>query len=276
MIDNTHDKLLELSRKFIKQHSNVRVLQFQSYDLRGSDEQTLRGEEKSDFMRVKRLESINELAKLENDPFEPFLKTHYPDALKYIHNLLKKIHAVTVDLNSKYFHLGLDEISDERQFDLAIIRVIAGATVVTLDPEWFSHEGPAAGALDWVEPSEKLQKKMRTALEVAQEEGTKLPILFEKQLGLLARGIPIIGQHEPTEKLLQLMVREITLISNRLFTISNSGKNRFPAKAIVAIGEILNLKLPTERTISKMQEKIETEVDPNESPLSDNINNIPP
>jgi hypothetical protein len=275
LIDNTHDKLLELSRKFIKQHNNVRVLQFQSYDLRGSDEQTLRGEEKSDFMRVKRLESINELAKLENDPFEPFLKTHYPDALKYIHNLLKKIHAVTVDLNPKYFHLGLDEISDERQFDLAIIRVIAGATVVTLDPAWFSYEGPAAGALDWVKPSKKLQTKMRIALEVTQEEGIVLPQTFERQLRMLAHGRPLISQYKPTEKLLQLVVREITLINNQLFTISNSGKNRFPAKAIVAIGEILNLKLPTERTISKMQEKIETEVDPDESPLSDNIQDLP-
>ena len=276
MIDNTHDKLLELSRKFIKQHSNVRVLQFQSYDLRGSDEQTLRGEEKSDFMRVKRLESINELAKLENDPFEPFLKTHYPDALKYIHNLLKKIHAVTVDLNPKYFHLGLDEISDERQFDLAIIRVIAGATVVTLDPAWFSYEGPAAGALDWVKPSKKLQTKMRIALEVTQEEGIVLPQTFERQLRMLAHGRPLISQYKPTEKLLQLVVREITLINNQLFTISNSGKNRFPVKAIVTIGEILNLNLPTERTIYKMQETIEAEVDPNEFPLSDNISNISP
>tara|TARA_R110001632_G_scaffold30226_2_gene79648 strand:- start:969 stop:1733 length:765 start_codon:yes stop_codon:yes gene_type:complete len=254
----------------------VRVLQFQSYDLRGSDEQTLRGEEKSDFMRVKRLESINELAKLENDPFEPFLKTHYPDALKYIHNLLKKIHAVTVDLNPKYFHLGLDEISDERQFDLAIIRVIAGATVVTLDPAWFSYEGPAAGALDWVKPSKKLQTKMRIALEVTQEEGIVLPQTFERQLRMLAHGRPLISQYKPTEKLLQLVVREITLINNQLFTISNSGKNRFPVKAIVAIGEILNLNLPTERTIYKMQETIEAEVDPNEFPLSDNISNISP
>ena len=72
------------------------------------------------------------------------------------------------------------------------------------------------------------------------------------------------------------MVREITLINNQLFTISNSGKNRFPVKAIVAIGEILNLNLPTERTIYKMQETIEAEVDPNEFPLSDNISNISP
>ena len=276
MIDNTHDQLLKLSRQFIEQYSNVRVLQFQSYDKCGSDERTLRGQDKSEFMRVKRLESIKELAKLENNPFEPFLKTHHPDQFKYIHSLLKKVHSVTVNLNPIYFHLGLNEINDERQFDLAIIRVIAGATVVTLDPAWFSYEGPAAGALDWVEPSKKLQTKMRIALEVAQEEGTKLPILLEKQLGLLARGIPIIGQHEPTEKLLQLMIREITLISNKLFTISNSGKNRFPVKAIVAIGEILNLNLPTERTIYKMQETIEAEVDPNEFPLSDNISNISP
>ena len=252
------------------------VLQFQSYDKCGSDERTLRGEEKSDFMRIKRLESIKELAKLENNPFEPFLKIHYPDQFKYIHSLLKKVHAVTVNLNPEHFYLGIDEIGDERQFDLAIIRVITGAVVVVLGPEWFSHEGPAAGALDWVKPSKKLQIKMRTALEVAQEEGIVLPQTFERELRMLAHGRPLISEYKPTKKLLQLMVREITLISNQLFTFSNSGKNRFPAKAIVAIGEILNLKLPTERTISKMQEKIETEVDPNESPLSDNINNISP
>ena len=275
MIDNTHDQLLELSRQFIEQYSNVRVLQFQSYDKRGSDERTLRGQDKSEFMRVKRLESIKELAKLENNPFEPFLKTYHPDQFKYIHSLLKKVHSVTVNLNPIYFHLGLDEINDERQFDLAIIRVIAGATLVTLDPAWFSYEGPAAGALDWVKPSKKLQTKMRAALEVAQEEGIVLPQTFERQLRMLAHGRPLIFQYKPTEKLLQLMVREITLINNQLFTISNSGKNRFPAKAIMAIGEILNLQLPTERTISKLQEKIETEIDSHESPLSDNIHDLP-
>jgi len=227
-------------------------------------------------MRVKRLESIKELVKLENNPFEPFLKTHHPDQFKYIHSLLKKVHSVTVNLNPIYFHLGLDEINDERQFDLAIIRVIAGATVVTLDPAWFSYEGPAAGALDWVKPSKKLQTKMRIALEVAQEEDIVLPQTFERQLRMLAHGRQLISQYKPTEKLLQLVVREITLINNQLFTISNSGKNRFPAKAIVAIGEILNLNLPTERTIYKMQETIEAEVDPNEFPLSDNISNISP
>jgi hypothetical protein len=43
----------------------------------------------------------------------------------------------------------------------------------------------------------------------------------------------------------------------------------------MVIGEILNLKLPTERTISKLQEKIETEIDPSEPPLSDNIHDLP-
>ena len=276
MIDNTNGQLLELSRQFIEQYSNVRVLQFQSYDKRGSDERTLRGQDKSEFMRVNRLESIKELAKLENNPFEPFLKTYHPDQFKNIHSLLKKVHSVTVNLNPIYFHLRLDEINDERQFDLAIIRVIAGATLVTLDPVWFSYEGPAAGALDWVKPSKKLQTKMRIALEVAQEEGIVLPQTFERQLRMLAHGRPLISQYKPTEKLLQLVVREITLINNQLFTISNSGKNRFPAKAIVAIGEILNLDLPTERTIYKMQETIEAEVDYNEFPLSDNISNISP
>ncbi|MDB2383524.1 hypothetical protein N9Y04_05835 [Porticoccaceae bacterium] len=271
---HSQEEIREISQEFIETYLDVVLHQCFAYEAEKYCKIT--EDELPAFKRDKVLSLVDKLAELEKEPFERYVKANHSGALHDIHNLLKKVHSVTVNLNPDYFYLGVDEISDERQFDLAIIRVIAGATVVTLDPEWFSHEGPAAGALDWVEPSDKLQKKMRTALEVAQEEGTKLPILFEKQLGLLARGIPIIGQHEPTEKLLQLMVREITLISNQLFTISNSGKNRFPAKAIVAIGEILNLKLPTERTISKMQEKIETEVDPNESPLSDNINNIPP
>ena len=272
---NTHSQqeIREISQEFIETYLDVVLHQCFAYEPQKYCKIT--EDELPAFKQDKILEVINRLGELEKDSLEGYLKANHSEALNDIHNLLKKVHSVTVNLNSEYFYLGLDEISDERQFDLAIIRVIAGATLVTLDPEWFSHEGPAAGAVDWVEPSEKLQKKMRTALEIAQEEGTKLPILFEKQLELLACGIPIIGQHEPTEKLLQLMVREITLISNKLFTISNSGKNRFPAKAIVAIGEILNLKLPTERTIAKMQEKIETEVDPDESPLSDNIQDLP-
>ena len=181
---------------------------------------------------------------------------------------------MTVNLNPDYFYLGVDEISDERQFDLAIIRVIAGAAVVVLDPEWFSQEGMDAGAIDYAGLNARVHKKMRIALEAVEEEGIELPEVFKKQLKLLANGIPLISQHKPTEKLLQLMVREITLISNQLFTISNSGKNRFPAKAIVAIGEMLNLKLPTERTISKMQETIENEVDRHELPLSDNIHDL--
>jgi len=270
----SNSELRDTSQEFIETYLDVVLHQCFAYEPEKYCKIT--EDELPAFKQDKILALINRLVELEKGPLEGYVKANHSEALNDIHNLLKKVHSVTVNLNPEYLYLGVDEISDERQFDLAIIRVIAGATVVTLDPEWFSHEGPAAGALDWVEPSEKLQKKMRTALEIAQEEGTKLPILFEKQLGLLARGIPIIGQHKPTEKLLQLMVREITLISNQLFTISNSGKNRFPAKAIVAIGEILNLKLPTERTISKMQEKIETEVGPNESPLSDNINNISP
>jgi hypothetical protein len=269
----SNSELRDTSQEFIEIYLDVALHQRFAYE--PEKYYKITEDELPAFKQDKILEVINRLGELEKDSLEGYLKANHSEALNDIHNLLKKVHSVTVNLNSEYFYLGLDEISDERQFDLAIIRVIAGAALVTLDPEWFSHEGPAAGAVDWVEPSEKLQKKMRTALEIAQEEGTKLPILFEKQLELLACGIPIIGQHEPTEKLLQLMVREITLISNKLFTISNSGKNRFPAKAIVAIGEILNLKLPTERTIAKMQEKIETEVDPDESPLSDNIQDLP-
>ena len=227
------------------------------------------------FKQDKILELIDRLGELEKDSLEGYLKTNHSEALNDIHNLLKKVHSVTVNLNSEYFYLGVDEISDERQFDLAIIRVIAGAAVVVLDPEWFSQEGLEAGAIDYMGLNARVHKKMRIALKAVEDEGTALPEPFEKQLKLLASGRPLISQHKPTEKLLQLMVREITLINNQLFTISNSGKNRFPAKAIVAIGEILNLKLPTERTISKMQEKIETEVDPDECPLSDNIHDLP-
>ncbi|MDG1165895.1 MAG: hypothetical protein P8N61_11050 [Porticoccaceae bacterium] len=227
------------------------------------------------FQKDKILELIDRLEELEKDSLEGYLKANHSEALNDIHNLLKKVHSVTVKLNSEYFYLGVDEISDERQFDLAIIRVIAGAAVVVLDPEWFSQEGLDAGAIDYIGLNTRVQKKMQIALAAAEEEGTALPELFKKQLKLLANGIPLISQYNPTEERLKLMVREITLISNQLLIISNSGKNRFPAKAIMAIGEILNLKLPTERTISKLQEKIETEIGPSESPLSDNIHDLP-
>ena len=227
------------------------------------------------FQQDKILELIDRLEELEKDSLEGYLKANHSEALNDIHNLLKKVHSVTVKLNSEYFYLGVDEISDERQFDLAIIRVIAGAAVVVLDPEWFSQEGLDAGAIEHAGLNARVHKKMQMALAAAEEEGTALPELFKKQLKLLANGIPLISQYNPTEERLKLMVREITLISNQLLIISNSGKNRFPAKAIMVIGEILNLKLPTERTISKLQEKIETEIDPSEPPLSDNIHDLP-
>jgi hypothetical protein len=268
----SNSELRDTSQEFIETYLDVVLHQCFAYEPEKYCKIT--EDELPAFKQDRVLALIDRLGELEKDSLEGYLKANHSEALHDIHNLLKKVHSVTVNLNPEYFYLGVDEISDERQFDLAIIRVIAGAAVV-LDPEWFSHEGPAAGALDWVKPSKKLQTKMRTALEVAQEEGIVLPQTFERQLRMLAHGRPLISQYKPTENLLELMVREITLINNQLFTIRNSGKNRFPTKAILAIGEILNLKLPTERTISKMQEKIETEVDPNESPLSDNIHDLP-
>ena len=272
---NTHSQqeIREISQEFIETYLDVVLHQCFAYEPEKYCKIT--EDELPAFKQDKVLSLIDKLAELEKEPFERYVKANHSGALHDIHNLLKKVHSVTVNLNPEYFYLGVDEISDERQFDLAIIRVIAGAAVVVLDPEWFSQEGMDAGAIDYIGLNARVHKKMRIALDTVQEEGTALPELFEKQLKLLANGIPLIAQHKPTEKLLQLMVREITLMSNQLFIISTSAKNRFPAKAIVAIGKILNLKLPTERTISKMQEKIETEVDRHESPLSDNIHDLP-
>ena len=269
----SNEQLRDVSQGFIETYLDVVLHQCFAYEPEKYCK--VPKDELPAFQQDKILALIERLGELEKDSLEGYLKANHSEALHDIHNLLKKVHSVTINLNPDYCYLGVDEISDERQFDLAIIRIIAGAAVVVLDPEWFSQEGPAAGALDWVKPSKKLQTKMRAALEVAQEEGIVLPQTFERQLRMLAHGRPLIFQYKPTEKLLQLMVREITLINNQLFTISNSGKNRFPAKAIMAIGEILNLKLPTERTISKLQEKIETEIDSHESPLSDNIHDLP-
>lgn len=270
---NSQQEFRAISQEFIETYLDVVLHQCFAYEPEKYCKVTK--DELPAFQQDKIATLIDRLGTLEKDSLQAYLKANHSEALHDIHNLLKKVHSVTVNLNPDYFYLGVDEISDERQFDLAIIRIIAGAAVVVLGPEWFPQEGPAAGSLDWVKPSKKLQTKMCTALEVAQEEGIVLPKTFERQLRMLAHGRPLISQYKPTEKLLQLMVREITLINNRLFIISNSGKNRFPAKAIAAIGEMLNLNIPTERTISKLQEKIETEIDPHESPLSDNIHDLP-
>ena len=269
----SNSELRDMSQGFIETYLDVVLHQCFAYEPEKYCKVTK--DESPAFQQARLFALIDRLGELEKDSLEGYIKSHHSEALLYIHNLLKKVHSVTVSLNPKYFYLGVDEISDERQFDLAIIRIIAGAAVVVLDPEWFSQEGLDAGAIEYAGLNARVHKKMQIALGAAEEEGTALPELFEKQLKLLASGIPLISQYNPTEERLQLMVREITLISNQLLTISNSGKNRFPAKAIMAIGEILNLKLPTERTISKLQEKIETEIGLSESPLSDNIHDLP-
>ena len=271
MNDVSHKHLLDLSRSFVEQYEDVFVVRFQAYDSRGSNERSLHGQDKSEFMRDKRLESIDELAKLEN---EPFIKTHYPGQLKHIHDMLKRVHSVTVDLNPKYVFLGLKEISDERQFDLAILRVIAGAASVALDPEWFSDAALEVGAVKHIIPNASVQKKMQNALDAVERQGLELPHPFKIRLKMLAHGIPLITQYEPTEKILPLLIREITLISNHLFIINNSGKDRFSAKAIMAIVEILNLGTPSERTIQSIQELVEDEVELG-SPLSLHIHGIP-
>ena len=271
MENNNHRKLLELSKGFIEQYKRYVVIQFQAYDTRGSDERTLRGQNKPDFMLSKRLESINQLDSIDKHPLEQFLKYYYPDQLKYIHNMLKHVHSVSITLNPKNYFLGLEEINDDRQLDLAIMRVIAGAIIVSLKPELFLENGEQAGALIQIKPNAHVQKKIQEALNACKSQGLELPHPLKPQLKLLANGIPLSTQLEPTNKTLKLMIREITLLGNHFFIINTSGKNRFSSKAIMAISEILNFRVPSERTIQSIQESFDGPDFDDAIPLSENL-----
>ena len=88
--------------------------------------------------------------------FEQILNDRFGSNVESILWLLKTTHGST--FTPKRVPLGLDFITDDRQLELIILNIIAGAIIAYQTPEVYKEDGKNAGALKQLYPSEKVIK----------------------------------------------------------------------------------------------------------------------
>tara|TARA_B110000211_G_C14023809_1_gene528882 strand:+ start:473 stop:976 length:504 start_codon:yes stop_codon:yes gene_type:complete len=163
----------------------------------------------------------------------------------------------------------------DRQFELSVLRLIAGGLAVYCEPEWFSNDGIDEGVLEPVMPSIAVQKAVQKAIEQINKQGLELGITMHS-LELIANGsLPVIENINPQlrscSKGFQRLVREITILSGQLFDITSTGKNRFSTQAIQNILDLVEAPEVDYRTIQRYQEQYEGGC----KALTDNIHDLP-
>lgn len=129
-------------------------------------------------------------------------------------------------------------LNEERQLELAVMRVVAGGLIVFLNPLQFSDRGVEAGAAKLVVPTKRARKLASSLLEELHPQ-------FLQEGGAATEWVKKIARGEnkkinnPVETTLELqrrgLVREASLISNQLLIINNGKANRLPARVIKII-----------------------------------------
>ena len=100
---------------------------------------------------------INAFQKTEKETFkkiafERILNDRYGDNVKEILRLLNETHGST--FTPRRVPLGLNFITDERQLELVVLNIIAGAIIAYHIPEIYKDDGMNAGALKQLYPRE--------------------------------------------------------------------------------------------------------------------------
>ena len=188
--------------------------------------------------------------------FERILNDRFGHCVKYILSLLKETHGST--FTPKRVPLGLDFITDDRQLELIVLNIIAGAIISYHIPEVYKEDGKNAGALKQLYPSEKVIKLSQKLYKAIRDERLWVGD-FKHSLWDLSHGEPLETQLLRSEKpknKLECLVKEITLLSERHLTMRTKGKGRFPTLAIIAITRIVqHFPEPDVRTVSPIQKK---------------------
>ena len=188
--------------------------------------------------------------------FERILNDRFGHNVKEILRLLNEIHGST--FTPKRVSLDLDFITNERQLELIVLNIIAGALIAYHIPEVYKEDGKNAGALKQHYPSEKVIKLSHKLYKAIRDDRLWVGD-FKHPLWDLSQGEPLethlLRSEKPKTKL-ECLVKEITLLSERHLTMRTKGKGRFPTLAIIEITKIVqHFPEPEVRTISPIQQK---------------------
>ena len=217
------------------------------------------------------------ISKLAESPFLQFLTAHYQRDLKHIFRMLNEPHGTSTALTPFFDELGAEHWSSEGLFESALIYTIAAAIHVSGQPEQYSTDGPDTGLLKPVMPDKDVVKHARGLVSAIKKQGLQIGDLMVRIIDL-ANG----GQHDPEVELVgkasQIAVREIVLITKRVFNVTNNrSAGRFSTSAIERILELLFdldcLDQPIKyRQISNLHRKFE---DDESEPLTYNQMDFP-
>ena len=177
-----------------------------------------------------------------------------------------------VTLHPKLASEDKPEAREQRELQLAIIRIIAGCLVVYFNPERFGVVGLRENAVTQIKPNGKTRKTAEAMLGALEEQGLLVEPVVGNALKSLSDGrmpsqlLKIESQPNLSRKAL---VREACLLSKHLLVIDNGHSNRLSVKAIqnilsLAGGDAANI---SEKTIANYQRDHDAD-DPNESPLT--------
>lgn len=199
--------------------------------------------------------------------FERILNDRFGRNVKEILRLLNETHGST--FTPRRVPLGLDFITDERQLELIVLNIIAGALIAYHVPEVYKEDGKDAGVLKQLYPSEKVTNLAKQLNEAIRDEMLWVGD-FKHGLWELSQGKPLETQLLRSEKQkakLECLVKEITLLSERHLKMRTKGKGRFPTLAIIEISKIVqHFPTPEVRTVSPIQKKYSKKGD--EEPLA--------
>jgi hypothetical protein len=188
--------------------------------------------------------------------FERILNERFGHNVKEILRLLNETHGST--FTPKRVPLGLDFITDERQLELIVLNIIAGALIAYHIPEVYKEDGKNAGALKQLYPSEKVIKLSQKLYKAIRDDRLWVGD-FKHSLWDLSQGEPLETQLLRSEKpqiKLECLIKEITLLSERHLTMRTKGKGRFPTLAVIEISKIVqHFPKPDVRTVSPIQKK---------------------
>ena len=191
-----------------------------------------------------------------NIAFETTLNDRFGHNVKEILRLLNETHGST--FTPKRVPLGLDFITDERQLELIVLNIIAGALIAYHIPEVYKEDGKNAGALKQLYPSEKVIKLSQKLYKAIRDDRLWVGD-FKHSLWDLSQGEPLETQLLRSEKpqtKLECLIKEITLLSERHLTMRTKGKGRFPTLAVIEISKIVqHFPKPDVRTVSPIQKK---------------------
>lgn len=186
------------------------------------------------------------MIELKTTPFEDYLKglSMFDRFLRVLlsKNLTVRCQDVAYPAAMVKEGCNIKRLSEDRAFELAAIRVMAGALIVYLDTLRFVRRGIKAGAVKVAKPSPRTRKAATALLAALEMQSLKIDADFRWSLERLEYGVlePSRLSIETTTDLRRKgLIREVCLLSKQIFKTSNGKPKRFPVAAIQSILAII-------------------------------------